>query len=155
MASRAEKFARELAVSRELHKTDVAFIKANPIHTPEVGAQKAKEFIAHLSALTKHIEADFNGTAIAEPIPWDAPAHYEVEAFFTAEQRAEVAALHARMEQVDLRSKAQSYDELVETLAQIGLCPDDLDGKPIIAVHDLQLATEWLKSAYVIQAAIR
>ena len=61
MASRAERFARELEVSRELHQTDVAFIRANPIHTPEVGAQKAKEFIAYLTALTEWIESGGSG----------------------------------------------------------------------------------------------
>ena len=69
--------------------------------------------------------------------------------FFTVEQRAEVAALHARTEHVEMADKAKSYDELVETLWGAGLCPDDLDGNPIIAVHDLQLATEWWKAAYV------
>jgi hypothetical protein len=130
MTNRAEKVARELAVSRDLHKTEVAFIKAHPIHTQEVGEQKAKEFIANLTALTEHIEKNWNRPSNeSDPFPVpdrvNDPAH-EVEVFFTPEQRAEVAALHARMEHVDLLSKAQSYDELLDTLEKIGLCPDDV-----------------------------
>jgi hypothetical protein len=152
-----EQFGRELQESRDYHQTEVAFIRANPIHTPEVGAHKAKQFIAHLTELTEWIEKNWDRPGgESDPSPSqddDAPAHYEVEVFFTPEQRAEVAALHARIERVELVSKAQSYDQLLQTLEQCGLCPDAMlgdDGKlvEIIAIENRRLANEWFKNAH-------
>jgi hypothetical protein len=153
MTSEAEKFARELQQSRELHKEEVAFIRANPIFTPEIGAQKAKEFIANLIALTERME----GKEVDRPLRMgeeDTPAHYEVEVFFTPEQRAEVAALHARMELVDLRDKAQRLDEQNAMLERLGLRPDTLiydDGRreDTLVIQNMQAATEWWKNAHV------
>jgi hypothetical protein len=161
MVNRAdrERFARQLQEGREYHKTEVAFIKANPIHTQEVGEQKAKEFIAHLTALTEWIEKNWDRPGgDADPSPnrgSDTPAHYEVEAFFTLEQRAVVAALHARAKHVDNASKAKSYDELLETLARCGLCPDSLpneDGRflDIITIENQNLANKWFRNAIVV-----
>lgn len=157
--SQREQFIRELQESREHHAIEVAFIRANPIHTPEVGAQKAKEFIIHLTALTEWIEAlDWeapSGSAPRAPAQDETtPAHYEVEVFFTPEQRAEVAALHARIDLVELRRKAKAYDELQESLWRIGLSEDTWiyeDGRQVdtLSIEDISLATEWFEEAKI------
>ena len=150
--NKRERFARELETSRELHKIDVAFIRAgNPVFTPEVGARKAIEFIANLTVIAEHMEGDETKT-----IRHDGPAHYEVEAFFTDAQRAEVKALHDRGELVEMKFKASEYDKLDKLLWDIGLCPDQLltEGKgaeDAIVIHDLELAKEWWRAAYVLK----
>jgi hypothetical protein len=152
-----EEFARQFQEGREYHKTEVAFIRANPVFTPEVGAQKAKAFIAHLTALTEHIEKNWNRAKEVDPLPprdEDAPAHYEVEVFFTPEQRAEVAALYARGENVMNAGKAEQYDDLMELLAECGLGTDTLvyeDGKcvEVVTITNRALANEWFKNARI------
>ena len=149
-----ERMAREMADAREERALEVAFCKEHPPHSPEVGAQLAAEFVTAITMMTDRMEADFRG--LPKPtgkIPDHAP-HWELVSYFTPEQKAALAAAYARVDKIELEQKAQNYDELLEALEKIGLCPDmvlndDGSAEDIITIEDVDAATRWFKNAHI------
>jgi hypothetical protein len=153
-----ERIARELEEACEYHKTEVAFLMANPPHDPVMGQRLVQRFLVMLAENIEWMEKNYflPGNECA-PHPHrgmmeDLPPYYEIQSYFTPEQTAELAAINARADHLELVSKAKNYDELLDTLERCGLCPDKMPNEDgtligIIAVENRALATEWFRDA--------
>lgn len=75
-----------------------------------------------------------------------------MDAFLTAEQRAELEAVYARFAGFTQIDNATSYEALLQTLEMAGLSVDTLvddqgNGEDVITVENLKAATAWWEMA--------
>jgi hypothetical protein len=147
-----EKISREWQDAVEERKLEVAFHAAHPQHSPEMGKPLATQFVAAILEITEQMAADFKGEKRAnKKLPDHAP-YWEIKSYLTKEQEAVLEEAYARVGRLELEQKAKSYDELLETLEEAGLCPDTLiaaDGstQDIIGVTNLRVARSWFEEA--------
>lgn len=152
LCAEREKFSREMEDARAERELEVAFHAAHPQYSPEEGQALATQFVAAILVMSRRIEADYLGKLKPDEPLLDHRPHWEIKSYLTAEQQATLDAAYARIEQLELKQKAKSYDDLLETLNDCGLTPDATLGpnnkwQDIITVENLMVATTWWREA--------
>ena len=152
MISRAE-MARQMAMARELNRLDIEFVKAHP-HDRATGERMAKKYLEQATNVAEWMDKNWNKSGKTDPMPeWDGDAIiFEVEPFFTEEQKIQYDAICARQQHVEIIGKAQMYDDIIGALERAGLVPDmalnESGNEDIIAIENSELANKWFKEAY-------